>query len=224
MFENRGFTINGFCPDYAGVNLALTLTTRRSLPEIEPSMLLKSACVVGVSILLLAERTSASDAVDVAASLIGRPYVWGAEGPRTFDCSGLTQYVFRQFDVKLPRRAVSQSKVGDPIGRRLQRGDLVFFGDDERKALVTHVGIYEGRGHMIEASKRAGRVRRSNLNEAFWADRFMFARRVTGDMHIAGGGAEDEVPVPSSRKRDVRRATVRALEEVVGALLRRARR
>ena len=187
-------------------------------------MLLKSACVVGVSILLLAERTSASDAVDVAASLIGRPYVWGAEGPRTFDCSGLTQYVFRQFDVKLPRRAVSQSKVGDPIGRRLQRGDLVFFGDDERKALVTHVGIYEGRGHMIEASKRAGRVRRSNLNEAFWADRFMFARRVTGDMHIAGGGAEDEVPVPSSRKRDVRRATVRALEEVVGALLRRARR
>lgn len=183
-----------------------------------------------VSILLLADKTSASDVADVAASLIGRPYVWGAEGPNSFDCSGLTQYVFREFDVDLPRRAVSQSRAGDPIGRRLQRGDLVFFSDDARKSLVTHVGIYEGGGRMIEASKRAGRVRRSNLNEAYWVERFMFARRLLDDGTHAGtvrnrrGDSDGKVAVPSSRTAGLRRAAVRAVEEAVGVLLRRPRR
>lgn len=193
-------------------------------------MVLRPACVAVVSILLLADKTSASDVADVAASLIGRPYVWGAEGPNSFDCSGLTQYVFREFDVDLPRRAVSQSRAGDPIGRRLQRGDLVFFSDDARKSLVTHVGIYEGGGRMIEASKRAGRVRRSNLNEAYWVERFMFARRLLDDGTHAGtvrnrrGDSDGKVAVPSSRNAGLRRAAVRAVEEAVGVLLRRPRR
>lgn len=193
-------------------------------------MVLRPACVAVVSILLLADKTSASDVADVAASLIGRPYVWGAEGPNSFDCSGLTQYVFREFDVDLPRRAVSQSRAGDPIGRRLQRGDLVFFSDDARKSLVTHVGIYEGGGRMIEASKRAGRVRRSNLNEAYWVERFMFARRLLDDGTHAGtvrnrrGDSDGKVAVPSSRTAGLRRAAVRAVEEAVGVLLRRPRR
>ncbi len=56
----------------------------------------------------------AGDVVDLAASLIGRPYVWGAEGPKSFDCSGLVQFVYQEFGIDLPRRAVDQSKTGDP--------------------------------------------------------------------------------------------------------------
>src|SRR5215831_679720 len=65
---------------------------------------------------------SASDAVDLAARQIGKPYVWGAEGPNSFDCSGLTQYVYSEVGLDLPRRAVSQSTFGEPAGRQLQRG------------------------------------------------------------------------------------------------------
>jgi peptidoglycan DL-endopeptidase CwlO len=60
--------------------------------------------VVVVALFAFSEIARAADAVDLAASLIGRPYAWGAEGPDAFDCSGLTQFVFREFDVDLPRR------------------------------------------------------------------------------------------------------------------------
>ena len=180
---------------------------------------------VGVAVVLvLSEGARASDVVDLAASLIGRPYVWGAEGPNAFDCSGLTQFVFREFEVDLPRRAVSQSKVGDPTGSRLQRGDLVFFSSDSRKSLVTHVGIYEGAGRIIEASKRFGRVRRSSLNDAYWVERFMFARRLVDvDAPPVARAPRDrprEVPV-RTRKREIGRAAIRVMEDLAGILLRR---
>ena len=163
-------------------------------------MLVKTGSVF-VAALALGARTPASDVVDLAAGLIGRPYVWGAEGPNAFDCSGLTQYVFGEFDVDLPRRAISQSKAGAPIGRRMQRGDLVFFSSDAAKSLVTHVGIYEGRGQMIEASKRSSRVRRSDLKDPYWIERFMFARRIMADAR-----SPEVARQPSSRKAEVRRA------------------
>jgi cell wall-associated NlpC family hydrolase len=174
------------------------------------------ACSITVSVVCLGTNLSA-DAVDLAASLIGRPYVWGAEGPRSFDCSGLTQFVYREFGVDLPRRAISQSRVGDAAGRRLQRGDLLFFSNDTRRSLVTHVGIYEGGGRMIDASQRYGRVRRDDLDDPFWADRFMFARRV-------GGGTTREVrgSDPTVRRGDRRRAA-RVLEQLADVLIRRPR-
>jgi hypothetical protein len=188
-------------------------------------------CLIVGAFITVSETTApASDVVDVAARLIGRPYVWGAEGPTAFDCSGLTQYVFREFAVELPRRAVSQSRAGDPAGRRLQRGDLVFFSSDTRKTLVTHVGIYEGRGRMIEASKSAGLVRRSSLDDSYWVERFMFARRLIADgngpreaRERAGRGDDDRATGPT-RKGAIRGVAVRALEELAGALLRHPRR
>lgn len=193
-------------------------------------MRLKFACLTVAALIVLAERrTPASDVVDAAASLIGRPYVWGAEGPNSFDCSGLTQYVFREFAVDLPRRAVSQSKTGHSVGRGLQRGDLLFFSTDTRRSLVTHVGIYEGSGRMIEASKSAGRVRRSNLDDAYWDQRFMFAKRVMRDPGRPQARRDDQDRSEtgmgsSSRKRQVRDAAIRALGELAGALIRRPRR
>ena len=135
------------------------------------------AALVGLSCSTVA--FAAAEPVELAADLIGRPYVWGAEGPDAFDCSGLMQYIFARIGTDLPRRAIDQSRAGEAVGRRrLERGDLVFFSTDTRRSLVTHVGIYEGDRVMINASSRAGRVRRDDLDDEYWADRFMFARRI----------------------------------------------
>jgi hypothetical protein len=186
----------------------------------------KIVCTIPVCLLFAAGPVDAQDVVDRAAGLIGRPYVWGAEGPNAFDCSGLTQYVFQEYGVDLPRRAISQSRIGQPAGRRLRRGDLVFFSTDTRRSLVTHVGIYEGGGMMIDASKRHGRVRRDNLNEPFWAERFMFARRVDLNRIAVSGGRElpDRRSEPAPRRAgDRRQATLRVLGRVAEALLKRPR-
>jgi cell wall-associated NlpC family hydrolase len=167
----------------------------------------------------------ASDAVDLAARLINHPYVWGAEGPDSFDCSGLTQYVYQDVGIELPRRAISQSQVGVPAGRQLQRGDLVFFSTDAGSSEVTHVGIYEGRGVMIDASKRYGRVRRDDLGDPFWTDRFLFARRVTSLLASSRTGRSDPSERPRSSPRIDRRAVAAAIVEgIAGAILRRPRR
>ena len=188
-------------------------------------MTLRTACAIPVCVLLLASDAAASDAVDLAASLIGRPYVWGAEGPGAFDCSGLTQYVYQEFGVTLPRRAISQSRAGDPSGRRLRRGDLLFFSSDARRSLVTHVGIYEGAGMMIEASKRHGRVRRDSLRDRYWIERFMFARRITGTDDTRRVSLPRERPErpehPENARGEGRRAALRVLERVAGVLIRR---
>ena len=179
------------------------------------------AYAVPVCLVVCVSAAFAEDAVDLAAGLIGRPYVWGAEGPHSFDCSGLTQFVYQEVGIDLPRRAISQSKVGEPAGR-LQRGDLLFFSTDARQSLVTHVGLYEGNGVMIDASKRHGRVRRDNLDDPYWVERFMFARRVN-----ASGGLDDisdrrreragNPPVASS---DRRKAAVRILGRIAGELFK----
>jgi hypothetical protein len=184
-----------------------------------------------LSLLLFPTPVLADDAVDLAARMIGRPYVWGAEGPSSFDCSGLVQYVFGKFGIELPRRAISQSRVGNSVGNRLRRGDLLFFSSDTQRSLVTHVGIYEGPGRgmgtMIEASKRHGRVQRDALDDPYWQERFMFARRVSGP-YIQ---TRDERRAPAERgnpprggSSTKRRAAVRILEEVAGVLLKRPRR
>ena len=186
-------------------------------------MIPRIACAIPVCLLLSNAQLLADDVVDFAARFIGRPYVWGAEGPNSFDCSGLTQYVFQEFGVTLPRRAIDQSRTGDPAGRRLQRGDLLFFSTDDRQKLVTHVGIYEGNNMMIDASKRHGRVRRDDLREDFWVERFMFARRIDASGIDAEPrvARDDRTEAPSPRRSsDRRRATVRIIEAIAGELLK----
>lgn len=191
-------------------------------------MVPRTSCALLVSLSLIAtDAAAAGDVVDLAANLIGRPYEWGAEGPKTFDCSGLTQYVYSRFGVDLPRRAVNQADFGDAT-RRLQRGDLVFFASDAKKSVVTHVGIYEGGGRMIDASKRHGRVRRDDLNDPFWTSTFMGARRVTDNI-ARRDDTGDELPRtqpsrPPDRRTSGRGEAVRALRGLAEVLLRRAGR
>jgi NlpC/P60 family len=175
-----------------------------------------------VCVLLFVCNALAEDVVDLAAKLIGRPYVWGAEGPNSFDCSGLTQYVFRKVGIDLPRRAINQSKVGNRAGSRFQRGDLLFFSNDSRQSLVTHVGIYEVDGVMIDASKRHGRVRRDDLEDPFWVERFMFARRLNASTRgdDLPEPRNERIGDPSGRSSDKRRVAVRVLERIAGELFK----
>ncbi|MEV6315833.1 NlpC/P60 family protein [Streptomyces sp. NPDC051776] len=97
----------------------------------------------------------AEKAVAFARAQIGKPYVWGATGPNSFDCSGLTQGAWKAAGVSLPRTTWDQVKVGQRVATEdLQRGDLVFFYDD-----ISHVGIYIGDGQMIHAPKPGANVR-----------------------------------------------------------------
>ena len=88
-----------------------------------------------------------------ALSKVGRPYVWGAAGPSTFDCSGLVQWSFRQAGILMPRVAAEQFLTGDHIPLAdAQPGDLLFWANDPSDpGYVDHVAIYLGNGTMVEA-------------------------------------------------------------------------
>lgn len=101
----------------------------------------------------------AEKVLDFARAQIGKPYVWGASGPSSYDCSGLTQAAWREAGVTLPRTTWDQVKVGTRVATSdLQPGDLVFFYDD-----ISHVGIYKGDGMMIHAPKPGANVREESI-------------------------------------------------------------
>lgn len=103
-------------------------------------------------------------------SELGKSYVWGATGPDTFDCSGLSQYVWQQAGVGIPRVAGDQDSWTIPVPlSELLPGDLVFFG----KSDIHHVGIYIGGGLMINAPHTGDVVRVSSI---WWSDLAGFGR------------------------------------------------
>ena len=95
-----------------------------------------------------------------AMRALGRPYVWAASGPYSFDCSGLVMWAYRHVGVSLPHHSGSQIGRGRRVSRgNLQPGDLVFFGSP-----IHHVGMYVGGGDFIEAPHAGARVRITSLN------------------------------------------------------------
>ncbi|MGL5712616.1 MAG: SH3 domain-containing protein [Paraclostridium sp.] len=124
---------------------------------------------------------SKADAViEYAKKQLGKPYVWGAEGPDSFDCSGYTQYVFRNsVGISIPRVSRDQSKYGQSVSRsNLQKGDLIFF-DTDKDGSVNHVGIYMGNNQFIHASSGSStrKVVISEIN-SFYSSAYVNARRV----------------------------------------------
>ncbi|MBF4136181.1 C40 family peptidase [Streptomyces albidoflavus] len=97
----------------------------------------------------------AEKVIAFARAQMGKPYVWGAAGPGSFDCSGLTQAAWKTAGISLPRTTWDQVGVGQKVSvDNAQPGDLVFFYDD-----ISHVGIYIGGGEMIHAPKPGADVR-----------------------------------------------------------------
>lgn len=112
-----------------------------------------------------------------AKKQIGSRYVYGAQRPGAFDCSGLTQYLYRQNGIKLNRRASEQLRNGVVVPKdAMQVGDLIFFRQGT-SAPASHVGIYAGNGRMIHAGTSSGVVSVS-LSEEYYQKHFLCVRRV----------------------------------------------
>ena len=95
-----------------------------------------------------------------ALSRQGLPYVWGAAGPLSFDCSGLVQWSLARAGIQMPRVAADQARTGPavPVGQ-LQPGDLLFFHTDPTDpGYISHVAIYLGNGQMLQAPQTGENV------------------------------------------------------------------
>lgn len=92
-------------------------------------------------------NASGSSIVSYAMNFLGVPYQWGGNGPNTFDCSGLTRYVYAACGKSIPRVAQDQMNSGTPVSQP-QPGDLVFFGSG---GYAYHVGIYVGNNSYLHA-------------------------------------------------------------------------
>ena len=108
------------------------------------------------------------------------PYVHGGQSRTGTDCSGLVFQVFAGTGLKLPRQSAQQAQTGAVVSLPdLQAGDLLFF-DTEGRGTVTHVGIYLGDGEFINANSHSGQVAVNQLSEKYFAQRYLWARRVLG--------------------------------------------
>lgn len=113
--------------------------------------------------------------VETAKSYIGSSYVYGASGPSSFDCSGFTSYIYKQYGVSLNRTAAGQYSNGTAVSKdELQPGDLVMFG----KSGINHVGIYIGGGQMVHAANPSRGVTTDTINSGYYYNNYVGARRV----------------------------------------------
>lgn len=112
-----------------------------------------------------------TDIVSFALQQRGDPYVWGAEGPDSFDCSGLVEYVYKRFGLTTPR--TTSDMMGpksnlQPVTRaNLQPGDLIFSNWIGKPN--SHVGIYTGQGSIIEAPEPGKTVTVTPLTNGYWS-------------------------------------------------------
>ncbi len=128
----------------------------------------------------LSASGTAAQAVELALSYVGSPYVYGGSTPKGFDCSGFTSYIYKQFGVSLNRTCSGQLDNGTPVSMsELLPGDLVIFkkyASSSKRA--SHVGLYIGDGQFVHASTYGVGVIVSGLDEAYYTTGFVGGRRV----------------------------------------------
>ena len=107
-----------------------------------------------------AASSTGQQVVDAVYSKIGSPYGWGAAGPSTFDCSGLTSWAYGQAGKEIPRTSQAQASQGTPVAiSDLQPGDIVaYYGG------ASHVGIYVGNGKIVDSLNSGSTVSERPLN------------------------------------------------------------
>ena len=126
--------------------------------------------------------------VAYARTFIGVPYKLGATGPKSFDCSGFTSYVYKHFGYKITAYSGAQFNEGREVKSYadLQKGDLVFFGKRGSVRNIGHVGIIteiaeeKGSFRFIHASTSGG-VKESDFNQPYFMMRYIGARRLLPD-------------------------------------------
>lgn len=117
--------------------------------------------------------TAGTKAAEVAQAQIGKKYEWGAEGPNTFDCSGLMQYAAAAAGVRIPRVAADQYKQLRKVDRsEIQPGDLIFPSAQFNNGNPDHVIMYIGGGQCIEAPQPGATVHKIPLPHEYHATRW----------------------------------------------------
>jgi len=139
--------IKAILPKGAGVEALVTVVTRSGATSPVGTAPSAADGSGGVS------ASQLTNALRAAESRKGLPYVWGATGPRSFDCSGLVQWSFAQAGITMPRVAADQARAGLAVpASQLQPGDLLFYHTDPTDpGYISHVAIYLGNGWMIQA-------------------------------------------------------------------------
>jgi cell wall-associated NlpC family hydrolase len=113
---------------------------------------------------------TADKLIALAKKYVGTPYKWGGNGPLGFDCSGFTQYVFKQFGINLPRVSYQQANLGPRKSIKEARpGDLIAWDNSTRNNGADHIGIYLGNGLVIHAPKPGDAVKISKVWGNPWA-------------------------------------------------------
>lgn len=126
--------------------------------------------------------------IEDAHKFLGTPYIYGANGPKAFDCSAFTRFLYKNFGYKLARSAKGQSKDGRPVEgdiSDLQKGDILIFGSRKDVTSVGHVGIFM----ELDSTKKSfsfihaahGGVKITELKDSYYKQRFLGARRILPD-------------------------------------------
>lgn len=138
------------------------------------AQVLAAGMLVGADGVAISPATSpgAAAAVSYALAQVGKPYVWGAPGPDSFDCSGLTRAAWAQAGVRLTHYSGSQYAETTPVAKEaIQPGDLLYF-----YSISQHVGIYIGNGTFVHAANSRTGVVVSKL-DSYWSGNFVAASR-----------------------------------------------
>lgn len=136
---------------------------------------LGSSINISASVAGQAANPKAIKAVEFALRQLGKPYVWGTEGPNTYDCSGLVLASYASVGVNLPRIANTQYHATTPVPvSQLLPGDLLAFGTDRSDwTSIHHIGIYLGNGRMIHAPTTGDVVK---ISPVWWSEFFGASR------------------------------------------------
>lgn len=148
------------------------VTTSRSLEEARKELEKKEEQKTSSEPAIQSNSQKGADVVACARKYIGCKYVYGGTSPSTgFDCSGFTQYVYKQFGVTLNRTAEAQASNGTAVSKsQLQPGDLVIF--------TSHVGIYAGNGTFIHAANPQKGVITTSMSDSYYTKNYITARRI----------------------------------------------
>lgn len=146
----------------------------------------EEAAISGMAGLSPENAAMINDLLEEAKSHYGKKYVWATHGPNTFDCSGFTGYVYKQFGYNIGFGSKNQYLLGTPVDRnKLRPGDLVFFTSPRSGSAVGHVGIVVTVDHenstftFIHASVKKG-ISYQKF-EGYYKQRYMGAKRIIND-------------------------------------------
>ncbi len=126
---------------------------------------------------IIEENSQKTKLKNLISNELGKPYKYGATGPNSYDCSGLTSSLFKKMGISIPRVSRNQLNAGTPVSRNeLEYGDLILFARDGKN--INHVGIYVGDGQFVHSPQTGDVVRYASLETGYYNRSYYAARRI----------------------------------------------